>query len=165
MRHLEPQVLYIGVRTAGDPSPAVSECLCAAASLSRDNIMTSRSEVEMLLHELYTARGHGDLEGVCRLFSETAKFEIVSASHGNPVAVNTNGANEFRPLLTLLIRTFKISDHMIFSMIIDGPKAAVHWRANVHSKITGRTVPTEFIDIVEIQTHHISSYLEFFVPR
>jgi hypothetical protein len=26
-------------------------------------------------------------------------------------------------------------------------------------------VPTEFIDLVEIQSRRISSYLEFFVPR
>jgi ketosteroid isomerase-like protein len=127
--------------------------------------MTSQLMVDTLLHELYAARERGDLEGVCGLFADSAKFEIASASHGNPVAVDTNGKGEFRPLLTLLVRTFKISDHTIFSMIIDGLKAAVHWRANVYSRITGSAVPTEFIDIIEIQNGRISSFLEFFVPR
>jgi ketosteroid isomerase-like protein len=127
--------------------------------------MMSRAEIDALMRELYAARVRGDLEGVCRLFTDHAKFEIASASNGNPIAVNSNGTGEFRPLLTLLTRTFRISDQAILSMIIDGQKAAVHWRAEVYSRITGSIVPTEFIDIVEVQTGRISSYLEFFVPR
>jgi|SRR5580698_459505 ketosteroid isomerase-like protein len=127
--------------------------------------MTSRSEIDAKLQELYAARVSGDLERVCRLFSDNAKFEIASASRGNPVAVNSNGIAEFRPLLTLLIRTFRITDQMFLSIIIDDLKAAVHWQAKVHSRITGAVVSTEFIDIIEIREGRISSYLEFFVPR
>ncbi len=127
--------------------------------------MTSRLEVDALLRELYAARARGDLERVCQLFADDAKFEIASASNGNPIAVNTSGVSEFRPLLKLLIRTFRITDQAILSMIIDGPKIAVHWRANIYSRITGNTVPTELIDLVELQGGHILSYLEFFVPR
>lgn len=132
----------------------------------RENaIMASRSEIDGLLRELYAARMRGDLNGVCRLFTAGAKFEIASASHGNPIAVNASGADEFLPLLTLLMRTFRVNNQAILSMIIDSPKAAVHWRANVYSKITGAIVLTEFMDIVEIEDGRISSYMEFFVPR
>jgi ketosteroid isomerase-like protein len=127
--------------------------------------MTYRIEVDTLLRELYAARIAGDLDRVCRLFSADARFEIASANNGNPIAVNSTGPGEFRPLLKLLIRTFRVTDQIILSMIIDGLKAAVHWRANVYSRITGSTVITEFIDIVEIHDGRISSYLEFFVPR
>ena len=99
------------------------------------------------------------------MFSDNAKFEIASASRGNPVAVNSSGTGEFLPLLTLLIKTFRITDQSPLSIIIDGSKAAVQWRANVHSRITGAMVLTEFIDLVEITDGRISSYLEFFVPR
>ena len=133
--------------------------------MRENDIMTSRLEVDTLLRELYAARVRGDLEGVCRLFSDDARFEIASASNGNPIAVDSKGADEFRPLLKLLCRTFRVTDQAILSMIIDGPNVAVHWRANIYSRITGNTVPTEFIDIVEVHSGHISSYLEFFVPR
>jgi ketosteroid isomerase-like protein len=127
--------------------------------------MISRAEIEALLRELYAARARGDLEGVFRLFTRTAKFEIASASYGNPTAVNSSGADEFRPLLTLLIRTFRVSDQTIISLIIDGRSAAVRWRANIYSRITGVTVPTEFIDIVEVDGSGIASFIEFFGPR
>ena len=126
--------------------------------------MTSRVEIDALMRELYTARARGDLDGVCRLFSDEAKFEIASAGNGNRLAVNSNGRDELRPLLTLLMRTFRIANQEIRSIVIDGPKAVGHWRANVYSRITGSFVPTEFIDIVQVQDCRISSYLEFFVP-
>jgi ketosteroid isomerase-like protein len=127
--------------------------------------MTSRSAIDSLLRELYAARVRGDLQGVCALFSADARFEIAAASQGNPIAVNSHGAGEFRPLLTLLMRTFRITDQVILSMLIDGSKAAVHWQAKVYSRITGAIVPTEFMDMVEVQSGSIVSYIEFFVPR
>ena len=127
--------------------------------------MTSRAEIEALLQELYDARVRGDLERVLGLFTRTAKFEIASASYGNPTAVNASGADEFRPLLTLLIRTFRVSDQAIISLIIDGRNAAVRWRASIYSRITGVTVQTEFIDIIEVEDGGIASFIEFFVPR
>jgi ketosteroid isomerase-like protein len=139
--------------------------LIGASRCSTERPMTSRIEVDSLLRELYAARIGGDLEGVCRLFSADARFEIASANNGNPIAVNSTGPGEFRPLLKLLMRTFRVSDQVILSMIIDGLRVAVHWRANVYSRITGSTIITEFIDIVEIRDGRIASYLEFFVPR
>lgn len=128
--------------------------------------MTDRLEIDRLLRELYAARVRGDLDAVCRLFSNDAKFEIAGASHSSPIAVTRAGVNEFRPLLTLMIKTFKLSDHAILSIIIDGAKAAVHWRAKVHSRITGTIVPTELVDLVEVGSGgRINSYTEFFVPR
>ena len=43
--------------------------------------------------------------------------------------------------------------------------AAVHWRAKIHSRITGTSVLTELVDVVEIKNGRIASYIEFFVPR
>ena len=125
----------------------------------------SRAEIAGRLQELYDARVRGDLKALCALFAADARFEIASASHGDPVAVNALGRDEFLPLLTLLLRTFRVTGQSILSMIIDEPKAAVHWRAAIHSRITGAVVLTEFMDIVEFEGGHISSYIEFFVPR
>ena len=44
------------------------------------------------------------------------------------------------------------------------PRAAVHWSASVHSRITGTQVNTEFVDLIELQDLQIVSYVEFFVP-
>ena len=127
--------------------------------------MTDRLDIDRLLRELYGARMRGDLDGVCRTFSNDAKFQLAGASHASPIAITAVGIKEIRSWLALLIKTFRLKDHTIFSMIIDGTRAAVHWRARIYSNITGITVLTELVDLVEVQNGRIGSYTEFFVPR
>jgi ketosteroid isomerase-like protein len=124
-----------------------------------------RLEIDRLLRELYAARVRGDLDAVCGSFLNDARLEIAGASRGSPTVVTSVGVGKFRPLLALMIKTFKISDQSILSIIIEGAKAAVHWRAAVHSKVTGTTAITELVDVIEIRDDLIASYIEFFVPR
>jgi ketosteroid isomerase-like protein len=133
-------------------------------SRGEPNIMVDRPEIERLLHGLYAARQRGDLDAVCALFSDSATFQIAGASNVSPIGVKSVGVDELRPLLGLMIKSFKLSDLTILSMIVDGVKAAVHWRVKVHSKITGTTILTELVDLVEVNDRHIASYIEFFVP-
>jgi ketosteroid isomerase-like protein len=127
--------------------------------------MTDRFEIDRLLRELYGARARGDLGGVCRTFSNDAKFQIAGASHASPIAITAVGINEIRSWLALLIKTFQLRDQTILSIIIDGAQAAVHWRARIYSRITGATVLTELVDLVQVRDGRIASYTEFFVPR
>jgi len=128
--------------------------------------MTERVEIERLLLELYAARVRGDLAAVCATFTNDAHFQVAGASsNASPIAMKAVGVSEFRPLLAIMIKSFKLSEHTVLAMLIDGAKAAVHWRAKVHSRITGTTVLTELIDIVEVKDGRIASYTEFFVPR
>lgn len=127
--------------------------------------MMDRLEIDRLLRDLYAARIRGDLDAVCGSFSNEARFEIAGASQGSPIAVTSVGVDKFRPLLSLMIKTFKITDQTILSTIVEGMKAAVHWRGTVHSRVTGTTVVTELVDLVEVRDDRIASYIEFFVPR
>jgi hypothetical protein len=40
-----------------------------------------------------------------------------------------------------------------------------HWRADIYSKVTGVTVPTELADVVQLAEDSIVTYTEFFAPR
>jgi ketosteroid isomerase-like protein len=127
--------------------------------------MTDRVEIDGLLRGLYAARLRGDLDAVCRSFSDDAVFQIAGAGQVSPVSNRAVGVNEFRPLLAVMIKTFKLRDQVILAILIDGMKAAVHWRAGVYSRITGTMMLTEFVAIVEVRNGRIVSYLEFFAPR
>jgi len=127
--------------------------------------MTDRVEIDGLLRGLYAARLRGDLDAVCRSFSDDAVFRIAGAGQVSPVSNRAVGVNEFRPLLAVMIKTFKLRDQVILAILIDGTKAAVHWRAGVYSRITGTMMLTEFVAIVEVRNGRIVSYLEFFAPR
>lgn len=127
--------------------------------------MTVRQETEQLLRDLYAARVSGDIAAVYEKFSPDARFQIAGASHSTPVAVTAVGAGEYRPLLAIMVKTFKLSDEQIMSLLIDGTKAAVHWRAKIFSRLTGTTVATELVDMIEIHEGRIGSYIEFFAPH
>lgn len=127
--------------------------------------MTDRLEIDRLLHELYAARVRGDLDGVCQTFSRDAKFRIAGVGHGSQIAITAVGANEIRQWLSLMIKSFQLTDLDIQSIIIDSTNAAVHWRARIYSRITGTTVLTELVDLIRVGEGRIASYTEFFVSR
>ena len=87
--------------------------------------MTDRLDIERLLRELYAARVRGDLDGVCRAFTNDATLQIAGAGNVSPIGVKSSGVVQFRSLLGLLIKSFKLSEQTILSIIVDGEKAAV----------------------------------------
>ncbi|HEX3953330.1 MAG TPA: nuclear transport factor 2 family protein [Stellaceae bacterium] len=127
--------------------------------------MTERSEIDGLLRGLYDARARGDLNAVCAAFTQDAAFQIAGASNASPIAITANGVAEFRPWLSLMLKTFQLDEVKILGLIIDGDSAAGHWQAQIHSRVTGAKVLTELVDIVQVRDGLISSYTEFFVPR
>lgn len=126
--------------------------------------VTGRADFERLLAELYDARAAGALERLCALFGPDALFKISGSSDGKPIALSARGTDEVRSWLAVLVKTFRLTRYEIISMVIDGPKAAVHWRASIHSRITGASVPTELVDLVEMRDGRIGAYVELFVP-
>ena len=126
--------------------------------------MTQRLEIEKLLSELYAARVGGQLDPLCALFSSTASFKIAGASDGKPIAIAAQGSAEIRTWLAMMLKTFKLSRYQQLAVVIDGARAAVHWRVDIHSKITGVIVPTELVDLVEVVDGRIAGYREFFAP-
>jgi ketosteroid isomerase-like protein len=123
-----------------------------------------RAAFERLLAELYQARAAGALERLCALFGPDALFKISGSSDGKPIALVARGTDEVRSWLAVLVKTFRLTQHEILSIVIDGPRAAVHWRASIHSRVTGASVPTELVDLVEMRDGRIGAYVELFVP-
>lgn len=127
--------------------------------------MSDRAATDKLIRDLYIARVRGDVDGVYEKFTPSARFQIAGASHSTPVSVTAVGAAEYRPLLAIMMKTFKVSDEEIVTLLIDGAKAAVHWRAKIFSRLTGTAVVTELVDMIEMRDGRIGSYIEFFAPR
>lgn len=125
---------------------------------------TGRADLEQLLRELYAARASGDLSRLCRLFAADAVFKISGSSDGKAISIVAHGGEEIRSWLGVLMKTFRITHHEIASTVIDPPRAAVRWRASIHSRITGANVATELVDVIEFCDGRIGSYFELLVP-
>lgn len=126
--------------------------------------MMDRKQFEQVLHRLYAARIAGQLEVLCGLFAPDAYFRILGASDGKPIAIDARGTMAIRAWLAIMLKTFRLSHHEIFQMLIDGEQGAVHWRADIHSRITGASVGTELVDLIQMRHDRIVSYREFFGP-
>jgi|SRR5580658_641320 ketosteroid isomerase-like protein len=127
--------------------------------------MTERRQVEELLRALHEARLEANLERLSSLFSSDARMRIQGTSDGKPIAIEARGAQQIRPWLSVLVKTFRLRDYRLLSLTIEAERAAAHWQVNIHSKITGALVPTELVDLIEVRDGHIADYVEFFVPR
>jgi ketosteroid isomerase-like protein len=127
--------------------------------------MTDRATIESVLTELYAARCNGELARLCAVFDVDATFRIAGTSAGKPIAMAAQGMTDIRPWLALLVKSFKVSDQVILSLLIDGNRAAIHWHGSILSRITGAVVSTEFFDLVDVRDSKITGYVELFLPR
>jgi len=127
--------------------------------------VTERAAAERMVRELHAARVAGDLAGMCRLFADDGRFEIAGASADKPIAIRAKNLAEFRPWLAMMTKVFRLTDYHLISLVVEWPRASAHWRVNIFSKVTGATVPTELVDLLELRNDRIESYSEFFVPR
>jgi ketosteroid isomerase-like protein len=127
--------------------------------------VSERIVAERLIQQLHAARVAGDLTGMCRAFADDGRFEILGASADKSIAIRANNLAEFRPWLAMLVKVFRISNYQLLSLTVEWPHAVAHWRADIYSKVTGVTVPTELADIVQLTDDCILTYTEFFAPR
>ncbi len=127
--------------------------------------MAERAEAERIIQNLHAARVAGDLAAMCRLFSDRGHFRIAGASADKPIAISADDLAAFRPWLAMLVKAFRVNDYQLLSLVVEWPRATAHWRADIYSKITGVTVPTELVDLAEFEDSRIVAYSEFFVPR
>ncbi len=127
--------------------------------------MSDRERAESLLRELYAARVAGDLDRMCKLFRDDVRFKITGCSEGKPIAIRAASGAEVRQWLALMLKTFRLSGFEIRAMVVEGSQASVHWQADISSRITGSTIPTELVDVVQLAEGRIAGFLEFFAPR
>jgi ketosteroid isomerase-like protein len=125
--------------------------------------MTDRLQIEQLVHELHMARLENDLERLCRLYSPEARLRIAGSTDGKPIAIAAIGLAEIRPWLSILVKTFRLTHYTLLSLSVDVPRAAAHWRVDIHSKITGAEIPTELVDLLDVRAGRIASHTELFV--
>jgi len=127
--------------------------------------VSERIVAERLIQQLHAARVAGDLAGMCRVFADDGRFEILGASADKPIAIRAQSLAEFRPWLSMLVKVFRITNYQLLSLVVESPRAVAHWRADIYSKVTGAAVSTELVDVVKLDADSIVTYTEFFAPR
>jgi len=128
---------------------------------AREAAMQDRTTIERTLRNAYAARVRGDSKGVTRHFAADAAFQMMGSPKASPIASHCAGERALCSHLEEMIAGFELRDQEILSMIIDGSKAAVHWRAKVRVTGTNKEEVTELFDLIEFKDGQITSFREF----
>ena len=120
-----------------------------------------RTMIERTIKDAYAARKRGDVDSIVKMFTDDAHFQLAGAYVTSPVAVETMSSGDLKAALTALVATFEWLEQDIQSILVEGDKAAVHWRGKIRSTVTGQVVDTELVDLFELKDGRISSFVEF----
>ena len=120
-----------------------------------------RTMIERTIKDAYAARKRGDVDSIVKMFTDDAHFQLAGAYVTSPVAVETMSSGDLKAALTALVATFEWLEQDIQSILVEGDKAAVHWRGKIRSTVTGEVVDTELVDLFELKDGRISSFVEF----
>jgi ketosteroid isomerase-like protein len=123
--------------------------------------MTDRASIEKLVQDAYAARAAKDLESISRIFRPDAVFELAGSPHTFPAAARVTGHAQLLSTVQSLIQTFDFLEQKMLTSVIEGDKAAVHWRVKIKHNPTGHIFDTELFDLWTIEDGRVASLVQF----
>ena len=122
--------------------------------------MAGRKAIEKLVRDVYAARKRGDYDAMAEMCAPGATLRLAGATEHSPVPGTTRGRAALRERFAALAQ-FAFANQKMLSIIVDGERAAVHWRANVTYRPTGKSAMTEFCDLWTVRNGRMTSMVQF----
>lgn len=123
--------------------------------------MADRAVMERVIRDAYAARVKGDVDGVMSHFADNVSFSLAGCPSASAIPCSLSGSAEVRGAMERLLSAFDFSDLQPVEMLIDGNGAAVHWRIQLRSAVTGETAETELVDLFRFEGDKIASLRQF----
>ena len=121
--------------------------------------MTSRGQIEDMIRALWAARLRGDLEGTLKDVAEDGAFSLNARGVGEKsMSEPARGKAAIRPVLRLLIESWRFEDWKQVSLLVDGEKALLHWTAHVVCVPTGKSENFDVFDLITFRDGKIVDY-------
>jgi ketosteroid isomerase-like protein len=113
-----------------------------------------RSDVAAFIEKTYAARKAGDVDAVAKVFAPDAVLRL-------PGFVKAEGAPEIRTTLKALIGDFEFLEIDPLDLIVEGTRAALHWRLKFRHVPSGQIRETEVCDVWRFQNGLVVSFTQF----
>jgi ketosteroid isomerase-like protein len=121
--------------------------------------MTDSEEIREIVRSTYEARSRGDLIGTMASFADDVVYEFHGQATGlSGMAGESRGKPAVEQIIKDLIDNFSFSDWREVSFVVEGEKAALHWRANVTFTQNGRK---ETFDVFDFLTFRDGKVVDF----
>jgi ketosteroid isomerase-like protein len=152
---------------AGEPQPDVarranSVGLTPVKALFVPAAAPSRGEVESLLRTFWADRiGRGGA-AIALHCTDEVELHLIGDQSQVPFARRHVGLEAARALVDQIDIEFEMLSHRIVDVLVDGPRAAVRWAADVRHRGTGMRGHVECFEHVVTRGGRIASITEFF---
>ena len=123
--------------------------------------MADRNSIEKLIKDAYAARLAKNLDAVMAFFAPEATFQLAGSHAAFPAAVRARGAPDLRATFATLIAGFDILELTLLTSVIEGDKAAMHWRVKLRYNPSGELHETELLDLWTIADGRATSFVQF----
>jgi ketosteroid isomerase-like protein len=123
--------------------------------------MGDRASIEKIVKDAYTARNAKNLDAIMSMFTPNATFRLAGSPAAFPGAVRAQGETELRASIGALIRAFDFLEQQMLASVIEGNKAAFHWRVRLRHNPTGEIHETELFDLWTMEGGLVTSLVQF----
>ena len=121
--------------------------------------MTNSDRKKEVIRSLYAARVAGDIDGTMAALTDDAIFELNASGTGLPgMAGPIEGKPSVRIAIQKFIENFRFSDWKEISLVVDGEKAALHWRALVTFVPNGKSNAFDVFDFITFRGDRICDF-------
>jgi ketosteroid isomerase-like protein len=128
-------------------------------SRNLEKTMTDSESIKSAIRSAYQARCRGDVDATLAYFADDIVFAFNGKGTGLPdMAAPIRGMAAYRSALIGLIEGFQLNDWKEISLVVEGDRAALHWRANVKFAASGRS---ELFDVFDFITCRDGKFVEF----
>jgi ketosteroid isomerase-like protein len=118
--------------------------------------MTDSETIRQIVRSTYEARSRGDLDGTMAAFADDAVFEFYGEGTGLPgMTGEVRGKAAVERIIKELIYNFRYGGWQEVSFVVEGNKAALHWRAAVTFARNGRTETFDVFDFLTFRDEKI----------
>ncbi len=123
--------------------------------------MDEINDLKARVRRAYLARAAGDLDGTLAGFTPDATLHVNAAGVG---AATMDGNPSDGPALQSavqnFIENFRFDDYEEISLVVEGDKGALHWRAKVVCIPTGRSAVLDAVDMMTFRDGRIATLLQ-----
>lgn len=123
--------------------------------------MTEHSSIKSVIEKAYEARVRGDLDALMSYFHPDCRFQLMGAAEREAICRPHEGCVAVRGQMADLIGAFTFANFETLDIVVEGDRAAYHWRADVTFVPTGRTETFQTLDLVAFEDGKVRSIAQF----
>jgi ketosteroid isomerase-like protein len=131
----------------------------AAAGSSGEVGMTDAAAIKDILVSTYKARVDGDVDATMVGFADDIVFEFNGRGTGlQALAAPVQGKAALLPVMRELISNYRFSDWRVITLLVDGDKALLHWRALITFAANGKAAEFDVVDVITIRDGKMATF-------